>query len=287
LMLVNKGLASLGVNRTSENIPLKQESEQVACSADKPITRVLDKKQHHQQNEIVSTYYASQSLPDVGIQFDVTVTQVDRPNLVYIQRYPPSFDGDVMLVDDSADITAQNAYKELILLEEISFNINSVEFFEHKENIVSDQVKKDYACIGRFSSDGQYYRALVTSVNREEGTADLVYVDYGTKETVPIESLKQISQVQISLPMQSTIVEIAGLKPKVGLPGERLPDSDWNVDSMKCFFNIVADKRLIVEIVDKNCSPIKINLYDRCFIEDTGLTKDVSVASIMRNHGFA
>lgn len=45
----------------------------------------------------------------------------------------------------------------------------------------------DYACIGRFSSDGQYYRALVTAVNREEGTADLVYVDYGTKETVPIE----------------------------------------------------------------------------------------------------
>lgn len=45
----------------------------------------------------------------------------------------------------------------------------------------------DYACIGRFSSDGQYYRALVTAVNHEEGVADLVYVDYGTKEAVPIE----------------------------------------------------------------------------------------------------
>lgn len=65
----------------------------------------------------------------------------------------------------------------------------------------------------------------------------------------PLFSLKQISQVQISLPMQSTIVEIAGLNPKVGLPGERLPDSEWNVDSMKFFFNIVADKRLMAEIV--------------------------------------
>ena len=115
---------------------MKQESEQVACSADKPITIVLDKN-----HELVSTY-ARQSLPDVGIKFDVTVTQVDRPNLVYIQRCPPSSDGDLMLVDDSADITAQNAYKELVLLEEISFNINSVEFFEDKENIVSDQIKK-------------------------------------------------------------------------------------------------------------------------------------------------
>lgn len=51
--------------------------------------------------------------------------------------------------------------------------------------------------------------------------------------------------------MQSTIVEIAGLEPKLDLPGEGLSDMEWNVDSMKCFFDIVANKRLIAEIVVK------------------------------------
>ena len=43
------------------------------------------------------------------------------------------------------------------------------------------------SCICRYSDDGQYYRACVQEVNHEEGVCDLVYVDYGTKETVPME----------------------------------------------------------------------------------------------------
>ena len=43
------------------------------------------------------------------------------------------------------------------------------------------------ACIGRYSCDEQNYRAIVKSVDHEEGVAELVYIDYGTRETVPIE----------------------------------------------------------------------------------------------------
>ena len=73
----------------------------------------------------------------------MTVTQVDQPNLVYIQRYPASGEDDAMLVDDSADVTAQNSYDELAELEELSFNINSEEFFGHDlENVPTNLVKE-------------------------------------------------------------------------------------------------------------------------------------------------
>lgn len=43
------------------------------------------------------------------------------------------------------------------------------------------------ACIANYSEDELYYRARVDEVNEEEGVASVVFVDYGTKETVPME----------------------------------------------------------------------------------------------------
>lgn len=128
-----------GVNHISDDF--KHSSEQFTCLPDKSRSSQADIK-HHNQQKAVDLTYTNQLLPDVGVQFDVTVTQVDRPDLVYIQRFPPSFDGDLMLVDDSADTTAQNAYKELVLLEELSFDINNAECFGHEEKVLLDQVKK-------------------------------------------------------------------------------------------------------------------------------------------------
>ena len=87
--------------------------------------------------------YTAQTLPSMGTRFDVTVTQVDQPNIVYIQRYPVSGEsGDVLFVDDSGDDTAENAYTELAELEEISYNINSENYFGDDERVASTQVRK-------------------------------------------------------------------------------------------------------------------------------------------------
>eukprot|EP00111_Clytia_hemisphaerica_P005366 TCONS_00015509-protein len=232
--------------------------------------------------------YTEQTLPDVGVRFDVNVTQVDRPDLVYIQRASVT-EGETSLSDDSIDHTAFSAYEDLTELWELSENINSDGFFGEDAKVPSNQVKKGMACIGRYSSDGQLYRALVLRVDHEEGVADLEYVDYGTKETVPIESIKPISHALLSLPVQSSKVCVYGLKPRKDAEGKKLHDSDWTVETMKEFYNMVANKRLIAEIIDQTISPPTIHLYDRCLREDstTGQTDDVLIGQLMQNNNLA
>lgn len=86
-------------------------------------------------------WFRGQELPDVGVCFDVTVTQVDQPDIVYIQRYPPSLD-DPLFADDAYDATAENAYVELKELEDISGLINCADFFEDKKLNVKPSVGK-------------------------------------------------------------------------------------------------------------------------------------------------
>ena len=62
-------------------------------------------------------------------------------------------------------------------------------------------------------------------------------------------SIKPIPPALLSLPIQSTKVHICGLKPKKGVEGKKLRDSDWTIETMKEFYNMVANKRLIAEIV--------------------------------------
>jgi len=76
--------------------------------------------------------FTSQTLPVIGVRFDVTVTQVDRPNLVFIQRCPPT-DNETLLADDSIDPTASNAYSEISELEELSYKINQESFFREEK----------------------------------------------------------------------------------------------------------------------------------------------------------
>ena len=43
------------------------------------------------------------------------------------------------------------------------------------------------ACCARYSTDEQYYRARIEQLDEGKGTADVVFVDYGTKETVTLD----------------------------------------------------------------------------------------------------
>lgn len=51
----------------------------------------------------------------------------------------------------------------------------------------------------QFSADKQWYRARVRRVDRAANTVDLVYIDYGNSEQLPISSLRPLSQPQFSV----------------------------------------------------------------------------------------
>lgn len=77
--------------------------------------------------------YIEQTLPQAGLHFDVTVTQVDRPNVVFIQRLPPyEDDGPYSLDEDDTEMLAREHIEQL---RRISVLMNSQEFFDDNSSV--------------------------------------------------------------------------------------------------------------------------------------------------------
>lgn len=71
---------------------------------------------------------ARTELPGDGIRFDVTITHIERPDCIFIQRVPPT-EVDKGFSDDP-DPTLEDAAEELRTLEEIMAKINSADYFK-------------------------------------------------------------------------------------------------------------------------------------------------------------
>lgn len=67
-------------------------------------------------------------LPGDGIRFDVTITHIERPDCLFIQRVPPT-EIDKGYADD-LDPTLDVATEELRMLEEIMAKINGPDYFK-------------------------------------------------------------------------------------------------------------------------------------------------------------
>ena len=89
----------------------------------------------------VARGYKKQTLPEVGTLFDVTVTQVNQPDLIYIQRLPP-LPSEPCLCDDSLDPTAMEGYAEIEMLNEISDIFNEDEFIKELKPLADPVVGK-------------------------------------------------------------------------------------------------------------------------------------------------
>ena len=67
-------------------------------------------------------------LPNDGIRFDVTITHIEQPDCLYIQRVPPT-DADEGLSNEH-DPTLEKAASELRSLEQLMAKINEPDFFK-------------------------------------------------------------------------------------------------------------------------------------------------------------
>ena len=66
-------------------------------------------------------------LPKMGIGFDVTVTHIDEPNFVYLQRVTPSSVDPALSQDPDPTLTIAELY--LTELEELAGKINQPKYF--------------------------------------------------------------------------------------------------------------------------------------------------------------
>ncbi|EGT54560.1 hypothetical protein CAEBREN_06656 [Caenorhabditis brenneri] len=87
---------------------------------------------------------------------------------------------------------------------------------EHPPLAGSFSAKRGDLCVAKFSQDGQWYRAKVESIRA--GQAEIVYIDYGNRETVDAAKLAQIPAGFASFP--------AGVK-EYHLALVKLPNEDY------------------------------------------------------------
>lgn len=71
---------------------------------------------------------ARTELPGDGIRFDVTITHIERPDCIFIQRVPPTEED--MGFSNDPDPTLESAAQELRTLEEMMAKINSADYFK-------------------------------------------------------------------------------------------------------------------------------------------------------------
>jgi len=241
----------------------------------------------HVNDDPQQQWYVEQELP-VGIPFDVCVTQVDSPNIVFAQRFPPS-DSDPLHCNDCNDLTAKNGYREFQQLQDMYDFMNDEEgdFVRLLEDI--ERPTKGMPCCCYYEEDEAYYRAKieVLQLMDDPPSAKVLLVDYGTSSIVPISKIKKLPERMIELPTQCTKFEIVGLKPPEDSTPPFIGDTNWPTESGHVFFKEVSEQRVIAEIVDDECFPKKINLFKMVTDDDSGERNKIHIGAIMDTMGHA
>ncbi|KAG8243755.1 metal ion binding [Homalodisca vitripennis] len=133
---------------------------------------------------LLEAAYASLVLPDSIVEMLIEPTIITgntSMNVIILD----CDDAEIMLhISDMADIQG--------LMQEES---------EHLPLILNPAV--GMACVGCFTEDDAWYRAVVKEVLPERNAVKVYYVDYGNEEMLPIERLREIKEEWARLPMMS------------------------------------------------------------------------------------
>ena len=177
--LVNQKMA------TSNNPKNRKQADQRSvsvASVPRPATSVSSELSAGQ----VSRPTECQTLPSE--QFVAVVTVVNSLDSFYIQVADPP------LVRELAD-----------LLQSMNDHYSGV-----RQRPFIPVAGKMYA--GKFSEDGRWYRAYVSSVEYEKRTATVAYPDFGNEETVPFTSLAVLADAFNEFPLQAVHCCLTGVE---------------------------------------------------------------------------
>ncbi|XP_067050162.1 tudor domain-containing protein 1-like isoform X2 [Acropora muricata] len=221
-------------------------------------------------------------LPNDGIRFDVTITHIERPDCLYIQRVPPT-DTDEGLSNEH-DPTLEKAAWELRSLEQLMAKINEPDFFKKYTPLTT--ATAGMLCCARYSEDDTWYRAQVKSVEQEEPLqVRVVYVDYGTTEVVGTERLRGFPSELLELPLQSSRCFLADIKPPKFTEEPMMDNGCWPLNTMEALIQLVAGKKLVAKTVFSG-PPISVILYEHSTRSD-GSVDEVSIGYLLAKRGLA
>jgi hypothetical protein len=113
------------------------------------------------------------------------------------------------------------------------------------------------ACVAFYSGDGIAYRATVESV--DSSSAVVLFCDYGNREEVPLDKIKEISPEYLSLPVQGLTCRLLAAKPQHGI--------SWSEEEIAKFTTMTEEKNLQAYFVNKSNGVYEVVLEDI----DTGI----------------
>ncbi|CAH1803306.1 unnamed protein product, partial [Owenia fusiformis] len=130
------------------------------------------------------------------------VNQGDTLNLLYVTLTDP---------DNITCQLASSQHQLEALMEDINTKL-SQETMAHSVK----SLELGLPVCAQYSEDGRWYRAQILAVDKDDtkcDEVDLIYVDYGNRETVPMSRLHRMEAEFMSLPTQALELSLAEVKP--------------------------------------------------------------------------
>ncbi|KFP88300.1 Tudor domain-containing protein 1, partial [Apaloderma vittatum] len=126
-------------------------------------------------------------------------------------------------------------------------------------------------CCAQFTEDNLWYRGVVTACVSED-TVLVGYIDYGNLEALPLTRLQPMIPRLMDLPAQAIRCALAGVKPAEGA---------WTSKAISFMNQLVKDKVLTVQVVDKEDYRSVVELVD------ASVTPVINVSSCLIEKGYA
>ncbi|XP_077477584.1 tudor domain-containing 6 [Stigmatopora argus] len=127
----------------------------------------------------------------------------------------------------------------------------------------SDSLGPGCPCLALFTTDNQWYRALITS--REENKVHVVFIDYGNESDVDVKNVRLLSQILQEYTPQAFLCSLSQFDPSKGFWDESAYDDFYNILVDKPISVIVSDTRehpditLPQHVVELECEGVSIN----------------------------
>ncbi|KAL1918675.1 uncharacterized protein VTP21DRAFT_2697 [Calcarisporiella thermophila] len=106
-----------------------------------------------------------------------------------------------------------------------------------------------------FTADDQWYRARVRKIFSAEGKAEVVYVDYGNSETLPLSRIRPIPQQFTQLPHQAHEAVLSF----VSAPSL---EKDYGIEARNRFQDLTEGKQLVANVDYREHGVMHLTLYD-------------------------
>ncbi|KAM6123457.1 tudor domain-containing protein 6 [Pterocles gutturalis] len=208
--VADENLASTEITCSTETLDRREKSDMVTVCEPLP---------PQAQNEISSVNDCKSLIwksPKAGQTVKIYVTMVDGPEYFW---------------SCSAD-TEDMSYIEERIQEAESLGLNSLE--DCRSSIKSGDI-----CLAKYSQDGKFYRATVSSIKGDNVVVR--HVDYGSEEAVSLEMLRQIPCELLKIPNRAFACCLSGFHSSEG---------SWLSKAKEKFYDLTKDLLLEAEVIE-------------------------------------